>query len=119
MKNAKQLVSLLALVLFSLGAYAGDNPKTVKISTSAQCGMCKTTIESAVNDLDGVKSVALNLETKALTVSYNSDELSADDIRNAVAKSGYDADDVKAVKKAYKDLPNCCKKSKSYSGGGC
>ena len=41
----------------------------VDIKTSAQCGSCKSAIEKAVNNVDGVKSAELDLETK-IAVSY-------------------------------------------------
>ena len=115
----KQVLAILVTMVFSLALYAGENTKTVKISTSAQCGMCETTIEKAVNGLDGIENADLDMRTKAVTVSYNADKVSADDIREAISAAGYDADEVKADKSAYKKLPNCCKKPVKSSGGGC
>ena len=121
MKEIQPLLSLFAIVLFATGAYAGEETKTVKISTSAQCGMCESTIEEAVNKLDGVEKADLKLESKALTVTYQSSKLSANDIRKAVSNAGYDADQMKGDKKAHDNLPSCCqhKETKKKSGGGC
>ncbi len=81
----------------------------VKIATTAQCGMCKERIETAMAFEKGIKSSELNLETKILTVVYKTGKTSNEKIRLAVTKLGYDADDMKKDEKAYKSLPGCCK----------
>lgn len=84
--------------------------ETVKIKTSAQCGMCKDRIEEALAFEKGVKKSELDLDTKIVTVSYKPAKTSVDKIRKAITKVGYDADDVPSDKKAYSKLPACCKK---------
>lgn len=54
----------------------------------ATCGHCKSTIESAVSDVHGVRSVELNLDTKVLTVDLD-DTGSPDAVAAAVSKAGY------------------------------
>lgn len=115
----KKLVGLMAVLFFTVAAYANETSKTVKISTSAQCSMCEDRIEKALDKLDGVNKADLDLKTKAVTVDYNEAKVSVDEIKTAISEVGYDADEVKAVKSAYMDLPNCCKKPKKPSGGGC
>jgi copper chaperone CopZ len=83
--------------------------KTVKIKTTAQCEECKERIEKAMAYEKGVKSSDLDLDTKVLTVVYNGNKTTDLKLRTAVAKTGYDADDVKKDPKAYKALPACCK----------
>jgi periplasmic mercuric ion binding protein len=81
----------------------------VKIKTSGECEMCKKTIESNVGKMSGVKKATLDIESKILTVEYNSKKTSPDKIRKAIADLGYDADDVKANNRMQKQLPACCK----------
>lgn len=111
LNNMKTTAFTLLFLLVSTSAMAGN--KVVKIKTSSICGMCKNRIELTVNNLDGVKKSMLNLDTKIIKVKYNTDKLSATDIRAAIADVGYDADDMPAVQAAYAVLPNCCKKGSS------
>lgn len=87
----------------------GDKVKTIKIKTTAQCGQCKERIEKAMAYEKGVKSSDLDLETKVLTVVYDSIKTTEMKLKNVVAKMGYDAGEVKKDMKAYKNLPACCK----------
>lgn len=83
---------------------------TVVIQTSAQCGMCKKTIESGLASLQGVESAVLNLSNKKVRVRYYRNQTNADAIRRKIAAVGYDADTVAADPKAYQALPACCQK---------
>lgn len=99
---------LYATVPQKLAAKGGTDK--IEIKTDAKCGMCKQRIETAVSQLQGVKSAVLNLDTKVLTVKYKASKVSADDIRTAVTKTGYDADSMTADPDARKSLPGCCTK---------
>ncbi|MBK7038868.1 MAG: heavy-metal-associated domain-containing protein [Bacteroidetes bacterium] len=80
------------------------------IKTSAQCGSCKSAIEKAVNNVDGVKSAELDLETKIVTVKYDVEKTNVDALKSAIVNIGYDANEVAADAKAYENLHSCCKK---------
>ena len=82
----------------------------VKIKTSAQCEMCKERIEKAMSKTEGVAKSDLDVDTKILTVHYDSVLINPEEIRKVISKTGYDADDVPANEKAYKKLPKCCQK---------
>lgn len=113
MKILKSLLVALVLTLVGFGANAqsqNKNEQTVKIKTSAVCGMCKKTIEKAMAYEKGVKTSSLDVESKVLTVVFDSRKTSADNLRKAVNESGYDADDKPASERAYKRLDDCCKK---------
>jgi periplasmic mercuric ion binding protein len=84
----------------------------IKIKTSATCDMCKETIEKNLAFEKGIKKSVLDVDSKILTVTYNPNKITPEQIRKAVAKTGYDADDVPADPKAYKKLDECCKKGK-------
>lgn len=115
MKTRKFFISLLILsaLLMRISVKAQDVKKSdeIRIKTSAVCGMCKDRIEHDMSYAKGVKSVSLDLETKELTVNYSPKKTTPDDLRKAVSKIGYDADDVAADPKAYEKLPACCKKN--------
>lgn len=105
----KLLLSLVLLILSSLILLA-ENTLEVKIKTSTQCEQCKDRIEKALNKSKGVISSDLDLETKEVTVVYDSELIDSEKINTIISKTGYDADDVPANKKAYNKLPKCCKK---------
>jgi periplasmic mercuric ion binding protein len=103
------IIAILLAMLFCTGTYAKDI-KEIKIKTSAQCGTCKEAIEKAVNKLDGIEKVNLNVETKNAEVKYDAEKTNSDKIKKAINLAGYDADETLADPKAYRKLPKCCKK---------
>jgi periplasmic mercuric ion binding protein len=124
MKNyLLKLNGLLLVFLFISGTItaqttAGATAKktTIKIKTSAECDMCKNRIEKEMAFVKGVNKADLDLATRVLTVTYQTRKTSPEAIKTAIAKIGYDADDVKADNKAFKKLPECCQ---TNSGTDC
>ncbi|MCY7410748.1 MAG: cation transporter [Chitinophagales bacterium] len=114
MKTLKIVKSTLFLALIPFLLFAQTDKKkteTIYIQTSAQCDECKSKIEGAVKDLKGVKDAQMNMADMKLMVSYSPNKVNADEIKNAISKSGYDADNVMADKDSYNSLPKCCQKS--------
>lgn len=113
MKNLKWMF-IVALAFFgSQKTFAqAETPEydTIQIQTSAICGDCKERLEHNIAFEKGVKSVELNDTTKVLTIVYNTGKNDKEKLKIAVTKIGYDADDLPADPKAYKRLPDCCKK---------
>ncbi len=93
---------------FAQSKETGKETAEVKIKTSAQCDMCKKRIEKALKVEKGIKKAVLDVDSKVLTVVYQTKKTDVTAIKNAVTKVGYDADEVKADEKAYKKLPDCC-----------
>ena len=73
------------------------------------CGMCKKTIEKAVNDVEGVTAVNWDKDKKKIDVSFDSSRTDAKAIHNAIAASGYDTEKGAGSEEAYGELPDCCK----------
>jgi len=118
MKKITSVLFAVMMMTMLLGAgnqtIAQDKKKSseeVKIQTSAVCGMCKDRIEHDLAFEKGIKSVSLDNETKIVTVGYSPKKTNPDNIRLAISKIGYDADNVPADPIAYEKLPMCCKKS--------
>ncbi|OFY26952.1 MAG: hypothetical protein A2275_09645 [Bacteroidetes bacterium RIFOXYA12_FULL_35_11] len=113
-KNYLFVMVFICTALFFLPANVygqkKKNEDTIKIKTSAICGMCKTRIEKAMAFEKGVKDVSLDDKTKVLTLVYKPSKTNPETLRNAVTKIGYDADDKPADPVAYDKLPPCCKK---------
>lgn len=112
MKTIKATFAAVIMILLSVtvNAQTQAKPAEVKIKTSAVCGMCKKTIEKALSKEAGVQKSTLDVNSKVVTVEYDPKTTNPDKIRTAISKAGYDADNVKADPKAYKNLDECCKK---------
>lgn len=59
--------------------------------TGMSCAACSANVEKAVSRLAGVETVQVNLLTKRMTVSYNTDTLNTDTIIQTIEKIGYGA----------------------------
>ena len=75
---------------------------------SGNCGMCKTRIESAVNELPGIFFAFWNQETEKLHVRFDEDKITQLQIEQKVASVGHDTQNVKADKDVYEKLHGCC-----------
>jgi periplasmic mercuric ion binding protein len=105
------LFFLSSLMMLKIPVFSQEKTKdTIKIQTSAVCGMCKDRIESGMAFEKGVQDVSLDAETKIATITYNARKTTPDLLRKAISKLGYDADSLAADPVAYKKLPACCKK---------
>lgn len=114
MKNYKNItfsvIALLLMIFSGNKTMAQSDLTELKIKSSVVCDMCKETIEKYMAFEKGVKKTVVDVAAKTVTVSYYPAKTSPEKIRAAIAKSGYDADDVPANTKAYKKLDACCKK---------
>ena len=73
------------------------------------CGMCKETIESAANSLDGVINADWDVQTKQLSLVYDSQTIDLLSVHQAIANSGYGTELVDYDMDKYENLPFCCK----------
>jgi len=80
----------------------------VTFGVRGNCGMCKATIEKAVNSLNGISKAVWDVDKEEIEVSYDSSELKIMDIHQAIAATGYDTDLVKGNDDAYQNLSGCC-----------
>lgn len=71
--------------------------KTLKIE-GMTCAACVRAVERAVNKIDGINEVHVNLATEKLTTSFDPQNVRISDIKKAVEKAGY-----KAVEDEQKD----------------
>lgn len=82
------------------------------ISTSSfkvwgNCEMCKETIEGSLK-VNGITKADWNVDSKIITVTYDSKIITLDQIQKNIAAVGYDNDKYKGDDKAYEELPGCC-----------
>ena len=83
----------------------------VTFGVRGNCGMCKSTIESATMSIEGVDTASWSTESKMISINVSTEinDQFINDIHNAIAKSGYDTELSTALDKDYDKLPMCCK----------
>jgi copper chaperone CopZ len=81
---------------------------TIKVPTIV-CGTCVRTVTSALEKVDGVRKVKVDLKKKTATVTYASTKVTVGKLEMAIANAGYDANDIKRNPEAYEKLDSCCK----------
>jgi copper chaperone CopZ len=92
----------------------GGPMNELTIQSSVRCGMCQATIQEVLKPLKGVKLIKVDLAKQQIVIRYKNGKADVNEIRQAIARAGYDADDVKADASAYEGLPECCKKPGSH-----
>ncbi len=106
----KHLIILVTGIFFISANMSAQNSAIteVKITTSAQCDMCKKRIEDGLYTQKGVIEATLDIPSKILTIKFRSNKTSLETLRNYISSLGYSADDIPANKEAYDQLPGCC-----------
>jgi mercuric ion binding protein len=108
------LIVFVMLVSNTVAAQQKTNQKAV-IKTTLHCDHCKECetcglkFKTEMLKIKGVKMYELNDKAMTFTVYYNAKKTSLQNIKVAISKLGYDADEVKADSKAYESLDGCCK----------
>jgi copper chaperone CopZ len=82
--------------------------KKETIKVSGNCETCKSRIEKAAK-LNGVTQAIWNDKTKVLTLAYDPEAVTSDEIQKSIAAVGHDTPKYKATSKVYNALPSCCK----------
>ena len=101
-------VILIAFNVNSFSRTSGDDKTVIKLP-SMQCGTCKKKITKALKQVDGVKDVDVNVDTKEAKVTYDNSVVNVSQLEGAITAAGYDANDKKADATAYDKLDECCK----------
>jgi copper chaperone CopZ len=107
MKNTIKII----LPLLCIGLFAFQKPPkkaTVSFKVSGACGMCKDRIETAL-DKPGISKAKWEKTSQTVTITYNPRKLEEIQLHNLIAIAGHDTEKVKALVKAYEELPDCCK----------
>jgi mercuric ion binding protein len=121
MKKVIFSVAIIAAMVFTgCKSEKKETPKTEEVvveiavteasfGVRGNCGMCKKTIETAANSIDGVASATWDKEKKKMDVSFDASKTNAMAVQTAVANSGYDTENVVGNLESYNGLPGCCK----------
>lgn len=108
MKISISILSILFLAILSLSSFTKVDDVTTSFQVNGNCGTCKKKIETALR-IKGVKKVNWDIKSHDLTVTFNPEKITLDEIHHRVAAVGYDTDTVKATDASYAKLDECCK----------
>lgn len=81
---------------------------TATFKVLGNCGMCKRTIEGAAAEVEGVYTATWDMDAKIMTVRYNPDTTTSQQVQEKIAATGYDTEQVRATDEAYSALHGCC-----------
>ncbi len=57
---------------------------------NVHCRMCSAKLEKMLSELDGVESASINIPEKLLTMQYDPEIVSVDEVRERFVEMGYD-----------------------------
>lgn len=99
---------ILSFVLFAFqsNVFAKDI-KSETIEVAGNCEMCQKRIVSAAS-VKGVKSVTWSPKTQILSIKFDNDIITLDEIEQRIAKAGHDTPNHKADDSTYDGLHGCC-----------
>lgn len=98
---------LLSFLFISIAGFGFAQTKTETLKVSGECSSCKKKIETAAKKA-GASYAVWDVDSKDLTIKYNSTSTNTAKIEQAIAAVGYDTPDYKATDEAYKKLDKCC-----------
>jgi len=106
----KKIILSMVIALMTIVSDCSQdvNVKSETFGVRGNCGMCKATIETAANSINGLTTAVWDKENRKITVSYDKKKTTIMEIHKAIAKSGYDTDMVNGDDNAYENLPGCC-----------
>jgi hypothetical protein len=114
----KIFISTSFLVLGSTYTHAQLKPKThtvekydtIKFTVyGGKCNQCKINIESAAKYNGGVTLASWDSTTSILLIIYSKSHIQLSEIKKHISHMGYDTDEFKASKRAYRKYATCCK----------
>lgn len=100
---------LLSLVL--AGIISCSNEAEVELAVhipELRCTDGQHLIESYLLELDGIRSVAVNLDQRHLTVRYKNKTISEDVLLSTLLSKGFTVDGLAGDQNARRRLPSCC-----------
>jgi copper chaperone CopZ len=112
MRQLQLAAAIVAVCCALLAAGCKSNPdlQTEVIAAKTMvCGTCEKNIKKAVYQVEGVKSVDVDLKAKTVTVAYLPAQTNLRTLERAITDAGYDANDKRRDPAGYEKLDACCK----------
>lgn len=123
----KKIVIITSAIIFSMtlrmfAQEAANDSKydEVKIKASMTCNSCKESIEKNIAFEKGVKDLSVDLETKTVTIKYNTEKTNPEKLEAAIKKLNFETEILKSgcahnelKEQKYQEVKKCCKKSEA------
>ena len=103
----KNLCLFFVLIIGMSSCQSGKPERTDTFKVWGNCDKCKKTIEASVNS-DGVIEKNWDVDSKLMTVKFDTTKININTIEQLVAKAGYDNDLYYGDDYAYGKLEDCC-----------
>ena len=126
----KKIMTVTAMLVFAISMFAKDI-KTVVFTTLPQmhCENCENKIKGNLRFEKGIKHITTSVPDQKVTIEYDADKTTPENIAKGFAKIGYEATVVTGEakkkgcsgcsKKADATKGNCCKKEGEKKAGSC
>ena len=126
----KKIMTVTAMLVFAISMFAKDI-KTVVFTTLPQmhCENCENKIKGNLRFEKGIKQITTSVPDQKVTIEYDADKTTPENIAKGFAKIGYKATVVTGEakkkgcggcsKKAEAVKGNCCKKNGEKKAGSC
>jgi copper chaperone CopZ len=90
----KILFILLLIPIFSFSQEEKSKTSRAQFTVLGECEMCKDRIEKATFKIKGVKYSSWSIPKNKLSIIYNSNKVSLNDIKKQIAETGHDTDEI-------------------------
>ncbi len=87
----KALRLFAILLLFGASAMAKDSTAQIKVS-GMTCGACAVSVKRGLEKTKGVKTADVSVEKGLATVVYDDSQVNAQQLREAINKTGFKAE---------------------------
>ncbi len=124
----RKIMTAMAMLTFAIGMFAKDI-KTVVFTTNPQmhCENCENKIKGNLRFEKGIKEITTSVPDQKVTIKYDADKTTPDNIIKGFAKIGYTATAVTSdakkggccKNKANGEKGGCCKEKANAEKGGC
>lgn len=124
----RKIMTVMAMLTFAISMLAKDI-KTVVFTTNPQmhCENCENKIKGNLRFEKGIKEITTSVPDQKVTIKYDADKTTPDNIIKGFAKIGYTATAVTSEakkggcckNKANGEKDGCCKEKANAEKGGC
>src|ERR1700741_2848548 len=108
MQFSKYFTVVLCILIANTAFSQQKKDSTISFKVYGLCEQCKQRIEQSIK-VNGVDSANWNIQSKMLSLTYDTGLISLETIQQRILAVGHDVENRKATPAAYGSLPSCCR----------